>query len=191
MSKPLYARKERDANAPCKSHSSADLPLLTNNTTTLSMQRNPSRSPSPSSKRHKSFHESSDYPMSTDDTPMTGTSNNLTTHGPLDHDIHGPRVFHDNSITMNGSAQAMNGTSAPPMALQIKKLSGNAKAPTRGSKFAAGYDVYAAETKVVPARGKAMIGTGIAIAIPLGTCTSPLLLPSHSPPPFLFPSVHP
>ena len=56
------------------------------------------------------------------------------------------------------------------MSLQVKKLSPSAKAPTRGSKFAAGYDIYAGETKAVPARGKAMIGTGIAIAVPIGTC---------------------
>lgn len=170
--KPLYA-SARDFHATTRltKPTSADLPLLTNTTSTYPMQRNPSRSPSPSSKRHKSFHESSDYPMSTD-VSMTGTLSFLPTHGPLDHDIHGPRVFHDQQNTLNGSAQAMNGTSAPAMALQVKKLSPSAKAPTRGSKFAAGYDMYAAETKVVPARGKAMIGTGIAIAIPLGTCTS-------------------
>lgn len=66
---------------------------------------------------------------------------------------------------MNGQHQQQ-----PITSLQIKKLSPHAKAPTRGSKFAAGYDVYASETQVVPARGKAMIGTGIAIAVPVGTC---------------------
>lgn len=33
--------------------------------------------------------------------------------------------------------------------------------PKRGSSKAAGYDFHADETKVVPARGKALVGTGI------------------------------
>lgn len=56
----------------------------------------------------------------------------------------------------------------PP--LLIKKLVDSAKAPTRGSAFAAGYDMYAAKETVVPAKGKALIDTGIAMAVPEGTC---------------------
>jgi len=59
---------------------------------------------------------------------------------------------------------------APP--LQIQLLSEKGKAPTRGSAFSAGYDLYSAEDTSVPARGKAMVSTGIAIAVPAGTCTS-------------------
>jgi dUTP pyrophosphatase len=55
-------------------------------------------------------------------------------------------------------------------ALQIKKLSDKARAPTRGSAFAAGYDVYAAKDTTIPARGRAMVDTDIAIAVPAGTC---------------------
>lgn len=70
---------------------------------------------------------------------------------------------------------ATNGTSAsttaPRPPLFVKKLNDAAKAPTRGSAFAAGYDIYAAAESTVPARGKAMIETGIAIAVPEGTCT--------------------
>lgn len=56
----------------------------------------------------------------------------------------------------------------PPLQIQI--LSKLGKAPTRGSDFAAGYDLYSAENATVPARGKGMISTGIAIAVPAGTC---------------------
>lgn len=60
---------------------------------------------------------------------------------------------------------------APPP-LKIKKLSPKARLPTRGSEFAAGYDLYAAKDTAVPARGKVLVHTDIAIAVPIGTCTS-------------------
>ncbi|KAI0154819.1 dUTP pyrophosphatase [Xylariaceae sp. FL1272] len=56
---------------------------------------------------------------------------------------------------------------APP--LHIKKLSETARLPTRGSAFAAGYDVYASKATTVPARGKVLVDTDIAIAVPAGT----------------------
>jgi dUTP pyrophosphatase len=58
----------------------------------------------------------------------------------------------------------------PP--LLVKKLVPTAQAPTRGSAFAAGYDLYAAKETVIPAKGKAGVDTGIAIAVPEGTCMS-------------------
>lgn len=57
---------------------------------------------------------------------------------------------------------------SPP--LLIKKLAPSAKAPTRGSAFAAGYDLYSARGTKIPARGKGMVDTEIAIAVPEGTC---------------------
>lgn len=42
------------------------------------------------------------------------------------------------------------------------------KIPTRGSEHAAGWDLYASENVVVPKNGKAIIPTGIYIAIPTG-----------------------
>jgi len=59
---------------------------------------------------------------------------------------------------------------APP-ALQIKKLSEKGRLPTRGSEFAAGYDIYAAKDTTIPARGKALVDTDISMAVPAGTCT--------------------
>ncbi|KAH7417059.1 deoxyuridine 5'-triphosphate nucleotidohydrolase [Cadophora sp. MPI-SDFR-AT-0126] len=55
----------------------------------------------------------------------------------------------------------------PP--LLIKKLSDKARLPTRGSAFAAGYDLYAAKDTVVPARGKVLVDTDISMAVPAGT----------------------
>lgn len=57
--------------------------------------------------------------------------------------------------------------------LLVKKLSDKARLPTRGSAFAAGYDVYAAKETTIPARGKALVDTDIAISVPADTCKSP------------------
>ncbi|KAF9471841.1 dUTP diphosphatase [Pholiota conissans] len=53
--------------------------------------------------------------------------------------------------------------------LLIKRLSEKAKIPTRGSALAAGYDLYSAEKKVIPAHGKALVDTQLSIAVPEGT----------------------
>lgn len=65
---------------------------------------------------------------------------------------------------------ATTATPAPPP-LQVKKLSEKGRLPTRGSAFAAGYDIYAARDTVVPARGKVLVDTDISIAVPAETCT--------------------
>lgn len=65
---------------------------------------------------------------------------------------------------------AADPTAAPSM--HVKLLSEKGKAPTRGSAFAAGYDIYSAQDVTVPARGKALVDTDIAIAVPAGTCES-------------------
>ena len=54
--------------------------------------------------------------------------------------------------------------------LQVQKLRPDATAPTRGSQFAAGYDLYAAEETLLKAGGRGAVPTGIAIAVPVGTC---------------------
>ncbi|XP_046920248.2 deoxyuridine triphosphatase [Dermatophagoides farinae] len=59
-------------------------------------------------------------------------------------------------------------TGANKMVLKIKRLSADARLPTRGSKLAAGYDLYAAHDAIIPARGKIMIKTDISIQIPSG-----------------------
>lgn len=54
------------------------------------------------------------------------------------------------------------------MNVPVKKLRSDAILPTRGSKDAAGADLYAAETTVIPAGGTALIHTGLAMEIPVG-----------------------
>ncbi|KAH9927151.1 dUTP pyrophosphatase [Epithele typhae] len=58
---------------------------------------------------------------------------------------------------------------APVAGLLIKRHSEKARIPSRGSALAAGYDLYSAETKVIPARGKALVDTQISVAVPAGT----------------------
>lgn len=80
------------------------------------------------------------------------------------------------------TAAAMHGVGAIPPAkagstpapaaapvLEVKRVEEHAVLPKRGSAGAAGYDLASSEDAVVPARGKAMVSTGISIAIPQGT----------------------
>lgn len=53
--------------------------------------------------------------------------------------------------------------------LQIRLLSEDATVPTRGTPYAAGYDLSSAEFNEVPARGRVLVKTDIAVAIPSGT----------------------
>lgn len=52
--------------------------------------------------------------------------------------------------------------------LQIKHLTADSKCPTRADAGSAGYDLYANYDTKVPARGMAIIKTGIAITVPDG-----------------------
>ena len=58
------------------------------------------------------------------------------------------------------------------MRIQIQKLRDSAQLPHRGSAYAAGYDLYAApadgEAVTIAPHTTAMIGTGLAVAIPAG-----------------------
>lgn len=82
-----------------------------------------------------------------------------------------PQIPAESNTTAHTTNAKM--TSLPPPALQIKKLSEKARLPTRGSAFAAGYDLYAARDTVIPARGKALVDTDISIAVPADTCKFP------------------
>jgi dUTP pyrophosphatase len=73
------------------------------------------------------------------------------------------------------SAAAAN-ASAPPAkkqatepALRVRRLTDAAQLPVRGSALAAGYDVSSAEDTEIPARGKALVSTGLVVAVPEGT----------------------
>ncbi|KIW25350.1 deoxyuridine 5'-triphosphate nucleotidohydrolase [Cladophialophora immunda] len=71
------------------------------------------------------------------------------------------------STTSTTAVPKLSSTSQPP--LLIKKLSPDASTPTRGSAFAAGYDLYASKPITIPARGKALVSTDLSIATPEGT----------------------
>ena len=52
---------------------------------------------------------------------------------------------------------------------RIKRLSRDAKMPTKGSRMAAGHDIYALEEGSIPAKGQVLVRTGIAVGLPKGT----------------------
>ncbi|KAI4869257.1 dUTP diphosphatase [Hypoxylon rubiginosum] len=79
----------------------------------------------------------------------------------------------DPAATMSSSTTT---TATPPVPaldnsppLLIKKLSPTARLPTRGSPYAAGYDLYASRPALVPSRGKSLVETDISVAVPAGT----------------------
>jgi len=53
--------------------------------------------------------------------------------------------------------------------LKFKKLSENAKTPMRGSRNAAGFDLFSAETKEIGANGHGIVKTDISVMLPKGT----------------------
>lgn len=53
--------------------------------------------------------------------------------------------------------------------LKIEKSSEKAIVPVRGSKLAAGYDLFSAEAKIIPPLSRTVINTGISIKTPEGT----------------------
>ncbi|WWD17757.1 hypothetical protein CI109_102198 [Kwoniella shandongensis] len=52
--------------------------------------------------------------------------------------------------------------------MDVQLLSDRATLPTLGSDFAAGMDLYSAEAKTIPARGKALVDLQLSIAVPKG-----------------------
>merc|ERR1719203_1493746 len=56
-----------------------------------------------------------------------------------------------------------------PCSMLVKRLRPSAVLPVRGSSCAAGFDLAAADAATVPAGGKAIVKTGLSIAMPEGT----------------------
>ena len=56
-----------------------------------------------------------------------------------------------------------------PTSVRIMRLSDKAIIPTKGSRFAAGHNIYALTDGMVPAKGQTMVETCIAIGLPEGT----------------------
>ena len=55
------------------------------------------------------------------------------------------------------------------MNIKMKFLTNTAQEPTRGSEYAAGYDLYACEDALIPAHETRKIGTGLAFELPKDT----------------------
>ena len=73
------------------------------------------------------------------------------------------KALESNSITRFSEIQTED------LRLRVKKLTSEARIPIKESSQAAGHDLYAQETKVIPAKGECIIGTRIAIGLPSGT----------------------
>ncbi|KAF1936214.1 dUTP diphosphatase [Clathrospora elynae] len=75
----------------------------------------------------------------------------------------------DISNMTNMSALQPEAPAAAQQQLQVQLLSTNARAPTKGSLYAAGHDLYSAKDVIIPARGRALVATEISISVPVGT----------------------
>ena len=53
--------------------------------------------------------------------------------------------------------------------LKVQRLSENGIIPTKSSFFAAGFDLYSANSVIIPPGGKSLVLTDIAIQLPLGS----------------------
>ena len=58
--------------------------------------------------------------------------------------------------------------SSPALPVRVARLSARAKLPYKGSAEAAGWDLYAAEEKLIPRGGRAVINTDLKVQIPPG-----------------------
>src|SRR6195952_4688225 len=83
---------------------------------------------------------------------------------PVAYAIPEEQALEENLITRFSEIQANKDQS-----VKVKILSREARVPTRGSIKAAGHDLYANEGTEIPARGQAIVGTGIAIGLPYNT----------------------
>ncbi|OCK75802.1 dUTP diphosphatase [Lepidopterella palustris CBS 459.81] len=119
----------------------------------------PSLPASPLPKRTKIIDP---IPLSQSSTLPRGTDSGVATPTPLAMEAAQHHPTH-----ALGSAAAI--TSSQASTLQVQFLSSKAKAPTRGSAFAAGHDLYSARDIVIPARGRARVDTDIAVSVPVGT----------------------
>ena len=78
-------------------------------------------------------------------------------------------TLYDKSETVNGLSEMLvldDDIDATPVA--IERRSDTAKMPTRGSERAAGWDLYASADATIAPKGRALVPTDIAIAVPYG-----------------------
>ena len=55
-----------------------------------------------------------------------------------------------------------------PLEVMVARMDDGARLPTRGSEYAAGWDLYSLEEYVVPFRKSVKLRTGLRVAIPVG-----------------------
>jgi len=88
---------------------------------------------------------------------------------PVAYAVPEQEALEENLITRFSKVQAKKGPTASDQSVRVKKLSNEARVPKKRSARAAGHDLYANEGTDVPARGQAIVGTGIAIGLPHNT----------------------
>jgi dUTP pyrophosphatase len=107
--------------------------------------------------------------MTKETTPPQPDDTTTTTQHPPPSLPNSPLAKRPKKTTETSEMANTDPTTSLPQLL-VKLLVPSAKAPTRGSAFAAGYDVYSAKETVIPSKGKGLVDTGISIAVPEGTC---------------------
>ena len=88
---------------------------------------------------------------------------------PVAYAVPEEKALEENLITRFSKVQAKKGPTAIDQSVRVKKLSAEARVPTKGSAKAAGHNLYASKETDVPAGGQAIVGTGIVIALPHNT----------------------
>jgi len=77
--------------------------------------------------------------------------------------------FNTHFLRFKSISSKMPGETSQRIVLEVCKLSEHALIPTKGSKTAAGYDLYSAYDYVIPGQGKMIVKTDISIRVPDGT----------------------
>lgn len=133
----------------------------------------PPRQLASSSQTHASSHRSLNPKMSATSPPHSPLPKRQKPNPASPSQSELPSQSIEATMSASETSVPVTKVSAEPPLL-IKKLSDKARLPTRGSAFAAGYDLYAAKDTVVPSRGKVLVDTDISMAVPEGTCSLPL-----------------
>jgi len=85
---------------------------------------------------------------------------------PVAYVVREEKALEENLITRFSKIQAKNGPTTNYQSVRDKKLSAEARVPMKGTARAAGPDLYANAGTDVPARGQAIVGTGMPIGLP-------------------------
>jgi dUTP pyrophosphatase len=99
-----------------------------------------------------------------DPSPLNNTTSGTATPTPLSSAIDMASLQPPAPIAPSIAAAA-----SAEQQLQVLLLSDKAQAPTKGSAYAAGHDLYSAKNMTIPARGRALVPTDISISVPVGT----------------------